>query len=92
MMTKYENPRCGNVMTSQTETMDVTKVLAYMDENYNIHSQKGDETEPFAALEREKPNVRLNTYSVDETYQKEDVANNEETNGVTNKKEPTTNA
>jgi hypothetical protein len=91
-LTKDEHLRCGNVMTSQTETVDVTKILAYMDENYNIPSQKGDENEPFAALEREKPNVRMNPYSVDETYQEEDVANNEETNGVTNKKEPTANA
>ena len=37
-------------------------------------------------MEREKPNIRENPYSVDETYQEEDVANNEETNGVTNKK------
>jgi hypothetical protein len=58
-LTKYEHLRCENVMTSQTETVDATKMLAYMDENYNIPSQKGDEDEPFAALEREKPNVRV---------------------------------
>ena len=52
-------------MTSQTETVDATKILAYMDENYNIPSHKGDETEPFAALERKKPDVRVNPYSVD---------------------------
>jgi hypothetical protein len=32
--TKYEFPHSGNVMTSQTETADVAKVLACMDEAY----------------------------------------------------------
>jgi hypothetical protein len=84
LMTEYEYPRCGNVMT---ETVDVIKILAYMDENYNISGQKGDKDEPFAALEREEPNVRVNPYSIDETYQEEDVANKEKTNGVAYKPE-----
>ena len=87
LLTKYEYPCCGNVMTSQTETADVTKILAYMDENYYIPSQKGDEDEPIADLEREKPNVRVNPYSIDETYQEGDVANKEKTNGVAYKPE-----
>ena len=62
-------------------------MLAYMDENYNTPSQMGDEDEPTADLEREEPNVRDDPYSIDKTYQEEDVANNEQTNGVTNKKE-----
>ena len=62
-------------------------MLAYIDENYKITSQMGDENEPTADLEREKPNVRENPYSIDETYQEEDVANHEQTNGVANKKE-----
>jgi predicted RNA-binding protein len=87
LLTKYEYSHCGNVMTSQTETADVTKILAYMDENYNIPSQKGDEDEPTADLERKKSNVRVNPYSINKTYQEEDVANNEQTNSVANKKE-----
>jgi hypothetical protein len=38
VLTKYEYSHCGNVMTSQTETADVAKILPYMDENYNIPS------------------------------------------------------
>jgi hypothetical protein len=68
-------------MTSLTETLDVAKMLAYMDENYNITSQMGDENEPTADLERE------NTYNIDETYKEEDVANHVQNNGVANKKE-----
>jgi hypothetical protein len=33
--TKYEYPHSGDMMTSQTETTDVAKVFAYMDEAYN---------------------------------------------------------
>ena len=91
-LTEIEHPRRGNVITSQTETVDATRILVYMDENYNIPSQQGDETEPFAALEREEPDVRVNPYSVDETYKRKDDANNEETNGVANKNVPTANA
>jgi hypothetical protein len=40
--TKYEFPHSGDVMTSQTETADVAKVFAYMDEAYN---KKGAVTE-----------------------------------------------
>ena len=87
VLTKYEYSHSRNVMTSLRETLDVAKMLAYMDENYNIPSQMGDEDEPTADLEREEPNVRENPYSIDETYQEEDVANHEQTNGVANKKE-----
>jgi hypothetical protein len=76
VLPKYEYSHSRNVMTSQTETLDVTKMLAYMDED-----------EPTAGLKREEPNVRENPYSIDETYQEEDVANHEQTNGVANKKE-----
>ena len=64
-LTKNENPRRRNVMTSQTETVDATKILAYMDVNYNIPSQKGDETEPFCFPREREANVRVNQYSVD---------------------------
>jgi hypothetical protein len=87
MVDKYEYSDSRIVMTSLTETLDVAKMLAYMDENYKITSQMGDEYEPTADLEKEKPNVRENPYSIYETYQEEDVANNEKTNGVANKKE-----
>jgi hypothetical protein len=87
MVDKYEYSDSRIVITSLTETLDVPKMLAYIDENYKITSQMGDENEPTADLEREKPNVRENPYSIDGTYQEEDVANNEETNGVANKKE-----
>jgi hypothetical protein len=103
LLTKYEYSRSGNMMTSKTETTDIAKMLAYMDEAYksavpettpknapqkhDIPSQMGDEYEPTANLEREEPNVRENPHSIDETYQEEDVANHEQTNGVANKKE-----
>jgi hypothetical protein len=88
ILTEYEYSHNRNVRTSQTETLDVTKMLAYLDENYNIPSQMGDEDEPNADLEREEePNVRENPYSINEIYQEEDVANHEQTNGVANKKE-----
>ena len=61
-------------------------------QNYNIPSQMEDEDEPTADLERDEPNVRENPYSIDETYQEEDVANHEQTNGVANKNEQTANA
>ena len=67
-------------MTSLTESLDIEKMLAYMNENYKNTSQMGDEDEPTADLE--------NLYSIDETNREEDVANNEQTNGVPNKKEP----
>ena len=87
MVDKYEYYESRTVMTSLTETLDVAKMLAYMDENYKITRQTGDEDEPTTALEREKPNVREGPYSVDETYQEEDVANHEQSYGVANKKE-----
>jgi hypothetical protein len=61
-VTKYDYSHSKNVMTSQTETLDVAKMLAYMDEAYE----------------------EQNPYSIDETYQEEDVANHEQTNGVAN--------
>ena len=67
-------------MTNLTETLDVEKVLTYMDKNYENTSQMGDEDEPTAALE--------NPYSIDEANREEDVANNEQTNGMPNMKEP----
>ena len=76
------------VMTSLTETLNAEKMLAYMNENYKHTSQMGDEDEPTADLEGEKPNVRENPYSIDETNREEDVANNEQSNGVPDKKEP----
>ena len=88
-LTKNEHPRCGNVMTSQTETVDATKILAYMDVNYNIPSQKGDETENLYNIDEDKPTAALgNLYSIGETNQEEDAANKEHTNGVPNMKEP----
>jgi hypothetical protein len=87
MMNEYEYSHIRIVMTCLTETLDVAKMLAYIDENYNNTSQMEDGDETIADLEREKPNVRENPYSIDETYQEEDVADNEQTNGVANKKE-----
>jgi hypothetical protein len=87
-LNEYEYSHNKIVMTSLTETLDVEKMLAYMNENYKNTSQMGDEDEPTADLEGVKPNVRENPYNIDETNRKEDVANNEQTNGVSNKKEP----
>jgi hypothetical protein len=84
VLTEHQYSHSGDVMTNQKETADVAKMLAYMDENYNIPSQMGDEDEPTADLEREEPNVRENLYSIDEQGA---VANHEQTNGVANKKE-----
>jgi hypothetical protein len=81
MLNEYEYSHNRIVMTSHTETLDVAKMIAYMDENYNNTSQMGDKDEPIADLERNNP------HSVDETYEEEDVANNKKTNGVANKKE-----
>ena len=41
MVDKYEYSDSRTVMTSLTETLDVAKMLAYMDENYNNTSQMG---------------------------------------------------
>jgi hypothetical protein len=81
MVDKYGYSDSRIVMTSLTETLDVAKMLAYMDKNYKITSQMGDENEPTAGLERE------NTHNIDETYQEEDVANHEQNNGVSNETE-----
>ena len=86
-LTKYKYSHSRNVKKSQRETLDLAKMLDYMDENYNIPSQMRDEDKPTADLESEGPNVRENSYSIDEIYQEEDVANHEQTNGVANKKE-----
>jgi hypothetical protein len=48
----------------------------------------GDEDEPTADLEGEKPNVRENPYSINKTNWEEDVANNKQSDGVPNNKEP----
>ena len=64
-LTKNEHPRRGNMMTSQTETVDATKILAYMDENYNIPSQKGNKTDPFCFPREREADARVNPYSVD---------------------------
>jgi hypothetical protein len=87
-LNEYEYSHNKIVITSLTETLDVEKMLAYMNENYKNTSQMGDEDEPTADLEGEKPNVRENPYNIDETNRDEDVANNEQTNGVSNKEEP----
>jgi hypothetical protein len=79
VLTKYEYSHSRNVMTSQRETLDVAKMLAYMDENYNITSQRGDEDKPTADLASEEPNIRENPYSIDVTYQ---VANKKESRGL----------
>jgi hypothetical protein len=71
-----------------TTTPDDQEELPADNENYKNTSQMGDEDEPTADLEGEKPNVRENPYSIDETNREEDVANNEQSNGVSNKKEP----
>jgi hypothetical protein len=86
VLTKYEYSHRMNVMTSQGETLDVAKMFAYMNENYNIPNQMRDDDKPTAEMEREEPNVRETPYNIDETYQEEDVANHEQTNGVANKK------
>ena len=72
-------------MTSQTETVDATKMLAYMDENYNTPSQKGDKTEPFDCPREGGARCTREPAQRRQTYQEENVANNEETNSVTNK-------
>jgi hypothetical protein len=84
LLSKYEYSHSGNVMINKKETAEVAKMLAYMDENYNIPSQMGDEDEPTADLEREEPNVRENPYSINEQGA---VANHGQSNGVANKKE-----
>jgi hypothetical protein len=89
---EYEYSHNEIVMTSLTKTLNVGKMLAYMNENYKNTSQMGDVKEPTADLEGKMPNVRENPYSIDETNREEDIANNKETNGVTNKNEPTANA
>jgi hypothetical protein len=76
------------VMTNLTETLDAEMMLAYMNENYKRTSQMGDEDEPTADLKDKKPIVCENPYSIDETNREEDVANDEQSNGVPNKKEP----
>jgi hypothetical protein len=63
-LTKNEHPRRRNVMTSQTETVDATKILAYMDENYNIPSQEGIKTKPFCSPREREADARVNPYSV----------------------------
>jgi hypothetical protein len=89
---EYEYSHNKIVMTSLTKTLDVGEMLAYMNVKYKNTSQMGDVEEPTADLEGEMPNLRENTYSIDETNREEDVANNEEANGVTDKYEPTANA
>jgi hypothetical protein len=80
-------------MTNLTETLNVEKVLDYMNENYENTSQMGDEDRPTADLrnlyniDKDKPTAALgNLYSIDETDREEDAANNNQTNGVPNMK------
>jgi hypothetical protein len=62
------------VMTNLTETVNVEKMLAYMNENYENTSQMRDEDKPTADLrnlyniDEDKPTAALeNLYSIDET-------------------------
>ena len=72
-------------MKSQTMTLGTAQ---HTPQNCTISSQKGDEDEPTADLRREEAYfVREYPHNIDETYQEEDVANYEQTNGVANKKE-----
>jgi hypothetical protein len=64
VLTEYEYSHSENVMTIQKETADIAKMLANMDENYNIPSQMGDENEATADLERKETNVRETLYTV----------------------------
>jgi hypothetical protein len=76
----YEYSHSRNVMTNQTETVDITKMLAYMNKNYDTPSQMGAEYVPTADLEKKEP--------IDEPRT---VNNHKQTNGVADKKEPVTN-
>ena len=82
--TMYEYTHGRNVMTNQTETIDIAKMLAYMNKNYDTPSQMGAEDVPTADSEK-KPNVRENPSSIDEPRA---VNNYKQTNGVADKKEP----
>jgi hypothetical protein len=102
VLTKYEYTHSGNVMTSQTETTDVTKMLAYMDEAYKMKSAV-----PETITQNDLPNYdipsqmgaedvptadfeRAEPNVRDEPYSIDEpgaVANHEQTNGVADKKE-----
>ena len=56
-LTMYEYTHSRNVMTNQTETVDIAKMLAYMNKNYDTPSQMGAENVPTADLEKEEPNI-----------------------------------
>ena len=56
-LTMYEYTHSRNVMTNQTETVDIAKMLAYMNENYDTPSQMGAEDVPTADLEKKQPHV-----------------------------------
>jgi hypothetical protein len=94
-LNEYKYSHNKIVMTNLTETLEVDKVLAYMDENYKNTSQKGDEDKATADMrnlyniDEDKPTAALgNLYSIDETNRVEDAANNNQSNGVTNMKKP----
>ena len=62
----YEYTHSRNVITNQTETVDIAKMLAYMNKNYDTPSQMGAEDVPTADLEKKEPKIRENPYSIDE--------------------------
>jgi hypothetical protein len=55
MVDKYGYSDSRIVMTSLMETLDFAKMLAYMDENYKITSQMGDENEPLLTWKERSP-------------------------------------
>jgi hypothetical protein len=83
--TMYEYTHGRNVMTNQTETIDIAKMLAYMNKNYDTPSQMGAEDVPNADSEKNEPNVRENPSSIDEPRA---VNNYIQINGVADKEEP----
>jgi hypothetical protein len=84
-LTRYKYTHSRNVMTNQTETVEIAKMLAYMNENYDNPSQMGAEDVPTADLEKKEPNAQENPSSIDEPRA---VTNHKQTNGVADKKEP----
>jgi hypothetical protein len=72
-LNEYKYSHNKIVMTNLTETLNVEKVLAYMNENYENTSQMGAENKPTADLrnlyniDEDKPTAALgNLYSIDE--------------------------
>ena len=101
--TKYEYTHSRNVMTSQTETTDVAKMLAYMDE---VYKKKG--AVPETITHNDTPNYNIQSQMGAEdvptaSLEKKEpnvrenpssidepraVNNHKQTNGVADKKEP----